>query len=339
MFNLRDGPTAVILIFLVIIVVGEVTLYGVNPYHMSVDVTRDGDIATYSFDTNVNITYSCVSMDNSSNTVDTYVAYYDEQYSGAYYRPDVYNSLIYLKQCLAKFSITLEIVGTQELTDIINTPDTSKAIIISTGTLPYTVYAGNAADPIFDWLSAGGYMYWIGSAIGSEYFDENKAKHVVSNPDTLFFGAEGVIRERVDETEGSIFDNSLVSGSITDITHQYYNECTFGVDVTKLITPYVALDYNYEGYHATTFTKYYAGTGTIVVFGGGLNKYMVGPDVAQPVAQTIASRMTYDTILIDHVESRNAKGTTGVIHCASGPTDVFVFVSTGDVVYGKNVRV
>ncbi len=338
MIDRKDIATITVAVFLVVIVVGEITTYGINPYHCGVEVHRDGPTAQYSFDTNVNITYSCVSMDNSSNSVEKYYAYYDEDVASAYYRPDVHDALQYLKTMLVKFGINLLFIDTAELTDIMETEDVSGAIVIATGKLPDTVYTGNSTDPIFGWLSAGGMMYWIGGSFGSEYFDSSLVTHAVADADTLFFGTSDVIRDRV-EGDGPVFDDSLVGGSLTDMTHQYYNECTYGVDVSKLTDPYVTTDYNYEGYYATAFVKYHGGSGALVIFGGGLNKYVVGPDVAQPVAQTIASRMTYDTVIIDYVAGGNAKGASGEVQCNSTPTDVFVFLTNGDFIFGRNVRV
>lgn len=330
-----DIAVIAVAVFLVIIAVGEATIYAANPYHCSVDVRRSGDVADYSFDTNIGVTYTCVSLDNSSNHVNGYLAYYDEDYNDTYYRQDVYRSLSYLKDMLKKYSIDLRFVDTDELTSVISSGNTGDAVIFATGCLPDTIYTGQPSDPIFGWLSAGGYMYWLGPPVGSQYFDPSGAVHNVDKPDGLFFGANDVIRT----SEGTVFDNSIVKGSLTDVTHQYYNECTYGVDVSKLVTPYTALDYSSGGYHAVTFVKYHSGTGTIAVFGGGLNKYVVGADVAQPVAQTIASRTTYDTAVIDYVSGNNAKGASGTVRCTHGATDVYIFLTTGDVVFGRNVTV
>lgn len=339
MFKIKCDYVAVIVaVFIAIVVVGEVSLYGPTYYHCSASIERNGEYADYSFDTNINMSYGVVSLDNSSNTTTGVVAFYDEDVKSANYRPDVKTSLDYLKSYLAKDSIDMGYVDQDELTNLIINEDTSVAIIFATGVLPYTVYTGSSSDPIFTWLAAGGTMYWLGDTIGGTYYDSDIIRHKVEDPDSLFFNNTDVVRVHV-QNEGSIYDDTYVEGSIGQITRQYYNECTYGLDVSRLTTSYQMLDYNHEGYHSVVFLKYHSGTGKICVFGGGLNKYSVGGDTAQVVSQTIASRIVYDSVVIDHCFGKNAKNASGSVRVSASPTDVFVFSTTTDVIYGKNVTV
>lgn len=336
LISIKNKPLiAVIALFLLIIVAGEALIYAVPHHDISAEAIRNGDVAEYSFDTDLNIAYQVVSMDNSTNKTTRYVAFYDENYT-AYYRPDVLPSIEWLQKCMLKNSMELTIVNLEELNTLVLTNDTETAVIFATGILPYSIYKGSPDDPIFQWLENGGMMYWLGNSLGAEYFDENSIKHKVENSDMLFYGSSDVTREH-DFKEGSVFNNDMVEGSLSDLTRQYYNECTFGLDVSKLSTEYLTLDYNLEGYYAVTFMKYHSGSGTLVVFGGGLNKYAIGADVAMTVAQTLACRTTYDSTIVDYVYGDNAKGASGTVECLNGDTDVFMFVGTGDLIYGKNI--
>ena len=329
---------AVVILFVVIVLAGQFIIYA-GPHHsISSSVVRDGTDAHYEFDTDLDIAYQVISMDNSSNTTVRYVAFYDENYASIYYRPDVKESIDWLVKCMDKNSLRLELIDLEELNRIVLSCDTTTAVVFATGILPDSIYTGLSSDPIFKWLKEGGMMYWLGSQLGAEYFDEYLQKYSVMDSDTLFYGASDVTRKHQFD-EGSIYNNDLIEGSFSAQTRQYYNECTFGLDISKLSTDFMNLDYNYQGYYSVVFLKYHSGIGTLVVFGGDLKKYAIGADVAMTVAQTLACRTTYDSRIIDYVSGDNAKGVSGTVKCDIGPTDVFMFVSTGDLVYGKNVTV
>jgi hypothetical protein len=321
----------VLVTFVVVILIGQLISYN-NPYYSNFSVERDGDEARYEIDSNLSFDYTAVSLDNGGlYQIDRYVAFYDDAYPVQGRAEKIRDSLNWLRHDLGKYHVTLDIEKLPEVERIITELDTRTAIVFATGTLPAEIYDGTSDSPLFEWLKAGGVMYWMNGKIGSTYAERGTSTlQEVSDYNMLFFGADDVVRDDIK----TVYARNLIGDSLTDVLSIYFNECTNGVDVSKLITDFLELDYSYEGYSSVAFVKYHNGAGMICNLGGTLDH-----DTAHSVAQVIAPRLTYVSTVVDHHNGQISKDPSGVLQCATGETDVFIFIGTMTVIGGQCFRI
>jgi hypothetical protein len=321
----------VLVIFIAAILLGQVISYN-TPYYSNFNVERDGDEARYEIDSNLSFNYTATSLDNGGlYQVDRYVAFYDDAYPMQGRTDKIRDSLNWLRHNLGKYHVTLDIERLPEIERIITELDTGTAIVFATGTLPMEIYDGTSDSPLFEWLKAGGVMYWMNGKIGSTYAECGTSNlREVSDYNMLFFGADDVVR---DDTN-TVYNRNLMDGSLTDSLKIYFNECTNGIDVGKLTVDFLGLDYSYEGYSSVAFVKYHDGSGMICNLGGTLDH-----DTAHSVAQIIAPKLTYVSTVIDHHEGQISKDPSGILRCAAGETDIFIFIGTMTVIGGQCFRI
>ena len=134
-----------------------------------------------------------------------------------------------------------------------------------------------------------------------------------------------------------VFTKNLVDGSLTYRLGIYYGETTNGVDCSLLASPYLALDYNDGVYSAVTLVKYIGGEGLIGVFGGNLKYEAVPTSAIASVAQTIVSKLSYDTIALDYATASGSDTIT--LECGGGFSYVFMFVDRVNAVWAKTIAI
>ena len=320
-----------LVVFIAVILLGQFISYN-NPYYSNFSVERDGDETHFNIDSNLSLDYTAVSLDNGGlYQIDRYVAFYDDSYPMPGRADRILDSLNWLQHDLKKYRVALHIEKIPEIIKIINELDTKTALIFATGTLPAEIYDGTSDSPLFKWLKAGGVMYWLNGKIGSTCAEQGTSElQNISNSDILFFGVDDVVRK----DKGTVYARNLTDGSLTDILKIYFNECTNGVDLSKLTTSSLGLDYTYEDYSSVAFVKYHDGAGMICNLGGTLNH-----DTAHSIAQTIAPKLTYMSMVVDHHKGQISKDPAGSLQCAVGETDVFIFIGMMTVIGGQCFRV
>ena len=343
-FDVKKISIITTAVFIVIILAGNVISYA-NPYYSNFSAERNGSEIDYSIDSNLSLDYTAVSLYNGNYNIERYVAFYDAAYptpadGTAVVTDHGLDSINWLKHNLKKYNIDLLILGVGDVADIINDLDTTTALIFATGTLPGEIYRGDAADPIFKWLKAGGVMYWMNGKIGMTYAEHNdlETKEVIDG-DSLFFGNSDVVRKE----SNTVKVGNLTKGSLTDVLGIYFTYCTDGIDTTKLVSTYLSLDYSHEEYSAitgstttysaVTFVKYYDGDGMICNLGGAMNH-----DSAHMVAQVIAPGLSYDSVLIDYHNGQINKDPRGKLHSSPGKTDIFIFIGKMSVIGGQRFQ-
>ncbi len=325
---------ALIAVFVVVIMIGQSMIYVVSPYHCDMTVQRDGQSVTVTVDTNYSLEYTINSLrSDSMRDVGSYVVYYDESYPIAGDSVAILDAIKRLQLCFSNDNCSLSMVDASELEDLICCRDTSTAVLFMTGTMPERIYDGTFSSPILSWLADGGVMYWLHGKLGATYAERNGALVDVEDPDGLFFGNSDVINPTKEQT----FTKNLIDGSLTDKMGIYYGETTNGVDCSRLDSPYLALDYNDGTYSAVTLVRYIGGDGMIGVFGGNLKYEAVPTSAMASVAQTIVSRLSYDTILVDHATA-SASGAIA-LDCGDGFSYVFMFVDRVNAVWAKILEV
>jgi hypothetical protein len=321
----------ILVVFIAVVLLGQLISYN-NPYYSNFNVERDGNDARFNIDSNLSLDYTAVSLDNDNlYQIDRYVAFYDDSYPMPGRKDKTLDSLNWLKHNLEKYRVALHIEKIPEIVKVVTELDTKTALIFATGTLPAEIYDGTSSSPLFEWLKAGGVMYWMNGKIGNTYAEQGMSKlQNVLDPDILFFGIGDVVRKDT----GNVYARNLTDDSLTDVLKIYFNECTNGVDLGKLTSDSLGLDYTYENYSSVAFVKYHDGAGMICNLGGTLDH-----DTAHSVAQTIAPCLTYSSTVVDHHNGRIGKDPSGMLQCAVGETDIFIFIGIMSVIGGQCFRV
>lgn len=321
---------AVIAVFVAVMMIGQAMIYVASPYHCDMTAERDGSSVDVTVDTNYSLGYTINSLrTDSMRDVTSYAVYCDDSYPVKGDRAVILDAIKRLRLCFSNDNCTLSTIDATGLQDLMSHRDTTTAVLFMTGTLPEEIYDGRASSPIFEWLADGGVMYWLHEKLGATYVERNGRIVDVEDPDGLFFGNSDVINP----SGGQVFTKNLVDGSLTDKLGIYYGETTNGVDCSLLASPYLALDYNDGTYSAVTLVRYIGGDGVIGVFGGNLKYEAVPTSAMASVAQTIVSKLSYDTILVDHTTASGSGTVT--LDCGGGFSYVFMFVDRVNAVWAK----
>ncbi len=324
----------VVAVFLVVLMIGQSIVYVNNPYHCDAEVSRNGSTVEVTVDTNHSLGYTVNSLrTDSMRGVESYAVYFDEKY------PVVGDQTV-IKDCIDRLRLNfsndnteLTVVDTAYIADMMATKNTKTALIFMTGTLPEDIYDGTPSSPIFQWLKIGGVMYWLNEKIGHTYSTSSGKVVGVEDSDGLFFGNSDVVNPSIEQ----VFTKNLADGSLTYKLGIYYGETTNGLDCSKLVGPYVALDYNDGQYSAVTVLRYAGGSGIIGVFGGQLKYEAVPTSAMASVAQTIISKLSYDTESVDY---RTASGSGTIeMDCGDGYSYVYIYFDRVNAIWAKMIEV
>lgn len=268
-----------------------------------IDVEYDGSI-NFTIDTDYSTYYSAVSLDNGDVPPSSrYIALFDDGHEWFVSDSYIDNALSHLEKSMSDAGLDMEIMETDDVRDVMNGgPEHGQGvttIIFMTGSLPSELYDGTEDCLLIEWLEKGGNIVWANGPIG-KYVSTSVECVDIGDRSSLLFGVEGAVKD----SDGACFDTGLYTDSISDLLRVYYSECTNGIEM-GLQEDQLTLDYQVDGYGATTLMRYWDGTGMLTVFGGAVDHHYV-----PYVTQILLSGITYDTVVIDHV--------TGIGDHASG---------------------
>ena len=324
----------VVAIFAFIILIGQSMIYVANPYHCDMHVERIGSEVEVQIDTNYSLGYTINSLrTDSMSYIESYAIFYDESYPVNGDLAAILDAIKRLQLCFSNDNTPTSIINATDLQKMMSDGKKSTAILFMTGTLPEDVYNGSSSSLILTWLENGGIMYWLHGKLGTSYAQRDGELKYVEDSDQLFFGNNNVINGFTDH----VFTKNLVDDSLTYRLGIYYGETTNGVDCSRLTSPYLALDYNDGTYSAVTLIKYFNGDGIIGVFGGELKYEGVPTSSMASVAQTIVSKLSYDTTLIDY---RTGSGSDKItMDCGDGFSYIFMYVDRVNAIWAKTLPV
>ncbi|MFA6679348.1 MAG: hypothetical protein WCR96_02505 [Candidatus Methanomethylophilaceae archaeon] len=329
-----DFPLLLIIILIVVIMIGQVSVYWISPYTYDSNIEIDGNDITCNVYSSVSNEYTISMFDNGnfSNIEHLYV-YFDENYAVVNTtHEEIEEKISNLEQELEIRGVTFTRCDALLLETLLNsTHCDGYAVVMMTGAFPDTVYTGNTDDTLFDWLTNGGSIYWIYDAIGkysAHDITSTEPLSAIENYDILFFNMTGAINS--DTAFGSDPDTERNIGSALKIM---YNESTFGISVN---VPYsVNIGFVENGFSSVSLTKYYNGTGMICVFGGNIIS-----DTHKYLAQTIVSGISYETSNFITVTDSFNGWSSYTLTIDTDYTNPEVYVSIGDIpVYGRSYSV
>jgi len=335
----HDRVVAVIAIVLVVLIGGgELALIvdGHNGY--SSQVTFDQGQAYYSLISDGSNSYDVVGFANGGFAPNSGVfVYYDDSIAscvvsgGEPLGSRELDQAYYVEQLIKNLAIRgikATIIDASELMLLMTASEsTTAAIICVSGALPYTVYTGSASDPIFNWLSNGGRLYWLGNYLGS-YSAYEWGVSPVWYGESLFYGAFCLNHSETTYANEAYEGNSLR----TQLSVQN-NNVRYAVNPTVLsAATTLALGYEQDGYVSIVLSAF--GSGQICTFGGDYSYAQI-----EDVAQVVASGICFCSQVVGSVHGNMARetvsGTMDGTVAGDGQFIVYVYYGGFRPIYGQ----
>ena len=324
-----------------IILAGEAYIYTFNTndiYHIETSMT-DGSVS-YSIYSGISTHYDVVVVDNSDFVkTNRYYIYYDESYKSNLndvFQPigseklDQWYYVSQLSRQLSNRGIDTIMVDAKGLEDRLqNDIDAGKCnngLIVASGALPDTVYRGLGSDLIFDWITAGGRLYWVGNAIGSCYSTVNEIVDVEGDYQSLFFGVSdclnlnGPEKAYSDDTSND-FRYSLSLSS---------NDLRYAPNRT-LLPGSMTAGYTEGEFSSVTFVGY--GQGMICIVAGDYSN-----NQRADLAQLIGAHICHKSEIILHESGDVTRGSVDNridIAAPSGNEAIYTYLGGYYLVYAK----
>lgn len=343
----RSDKVVVIIavVMLAVILIGEAVVYTSNYTDYSAEASMSGGKISYKVSADGSKTYSVVISDNGDyDRIQKLVMYYDKSYPTDYAEVEAdvgapkLDQAYYLKQMKALLEFRgitdVSYANAAELKQILReSVDAGNAgglgVLFISGVMPDTVYTGSSNDIIFEWLNAGGSLYWAANLIGCEYGKADGSIVAVDGYQNLFFGSECLntdkdLNKAYSDYSGNTYREAL---SLSN------NSVRYALDPSKISGRSVtALGYEEKGYASIASVQY--GSGAVFVFGGDYSDYQ-----RYDMTQVMASGLGPSSELVKHVKGTVARGTVTATVDLDGAnvTDAYIYLGGYYPVYGKYI--
>ena len=326
---------AVTVIFIAIILAGEVMTYSSGVYSYDSEASRNGDIVDYSISSSGTNDYSAVLMDNDGfKRLERLAVYVDEDYWGNISKAESISPVlnidpVYYSEQIQRFlklksfdNVTIcDSKGLIEYIGETSVDPKGMGIISMSYALPGEIYTGSVHDPLLKWIHDGGSLYWVGSIPGAFYYN-NKELVSVENNQMLFFGSDNCINKTWELVPDSVGDDRTKALGLVD--YQLY----LGADVSKITCQCLAMGCMNGGVASTVLVE--CGEGMVVQFAG---KFYL--QQAEDISQVLASGICFKSTLVGWNEGRVTRTTvSGSFDSANGDV-LYLFIGKTYSVYGR----
>jgi hypothetical protein len=314
--------------------IGQALTYFAVPNRYDASAELSGSEITYTISTNSAVTYTVLVYDNAKETERLFI-YYDESYAVQGVTHAWQDRFI--RQTISELSARgftgeIDIVNADELSvALAGSAGEGDAVLMTSGVLPATVYS-DTENKMFDWVDAGGSLYWMGYAIGAMYAVGNELRDALPTYRTDIFGADDCIlldQMRSAERSADPQNSALSSGLMLN-----NNNLQFGLNADEINSAGVhaarSLGFEHEGYNSVVLVE--RGDGMICVLGGSL-----GSAERVSVSQLISSGITASSLLIDSAGGSIVRNTvTGTVDVTGG-SDIGIHIRMGspNIVYAR----
>jgi len=352
-----DKALTIIFVSIVaVILIGEAYVYTMNDGRYSSDITVTDTGIDYSLTSKGSEQYSVLVLDNGAfEKIDTYYIYYDEDHGTKLEKPKV---PVGAKELTLEYHISqlVTILRDRGVDDvrILNAADLAKAmtkdlpaadaaatkrgLVVLSGALPDTIYTGNTGDLVFDWIDAGGSLYWAGNILGAHYSTSGGGIVQVSgNYEEMFFGAgkSGVLN-----TGNTGLELSDVIGNDHRYSLSLMNSQTkYGIKAALLgAGDHLAVGYTDGTYGSSVMVK--RGDGMICVLAGDHSNEQ-RHDLAQLMASGISAYTDKEAAgyAKGEVKRGTVTGTIDVSLTTGNNYTVYIYYGGYFTVYGKTMGV
>lgn len=331
-----DRIAGIAIILCAIIVIGEVLVYDEDLYERDATAVRDGNYIDFSVTFSGADVYSAVILDNGDkDPSETVYIYHDRTYekyedvaSDAGFQCGDFDDLEkQMRNSLELRGVDCTALDSDELASRLVSDISAgigSSLIVFSYALPQSVYSGNPGDILFQWLNAGGTLYWMDSEIG-KFYTTNDGLVEVGDNQGLFFGRDCVNTGSADHSNTPITDNG-----ITEALSIKNNYVRFGIDASEL-TDSLAIGYTEEGYASICFVGY--GAGTVCVLAGDYS-YIQFDDCSQIVAAGINE----DTTLISCQNGSIIRETVSGTIEAPMDSSAYIYIGGYYTIYGRGIH-
>ena len=288
---------AIVVIAIAFILFGQVLIYGVNPYHTEINfLDKNNGSIEYDISSNTSSNYDSLLLDVGMHIPDELMIYEDPDYDSHLKYGYIEANAALMHSELSLRNVNYSIVNAEtiklKLQSDIDNGAAEKRLFVPTGILPDTIYDGSVDSLILNWLKIGGVMYWAGYTLGVGISSTGEIYECTEGYGNKFLGIpDSDLRQDNKNLYSTEKARDYCIGKNLKIM---YNDSRFGINTNNL-TNFLSIGYTSDGYDSLVLSKYANGDGMIVVFGGDLAIYS-----APIIAQVIASKLTYMSILVDH---------------------------------------
>ncbi len=340
-----DKPVIIIAIAIIaVILIGEVVVYTSDYTDYSADAALNDDgVLEYSVSADGSKVFSVIVNDNGRYAaMDRLYIYYDPDYKSNYEKVNVpigakeLNQEYYIQQLISTLRFhnlhNIEVVDADGLRSMMDRESgiglTNSGLVVISGALPDTVYRGTQDDVIFDWLSSGGRLYWLGNIIGSCYATNDELVNVDGYQE-LFFGSECINTD----PDANTALNEVTSNDYASALSLMNNKVKYGIDGSLIPSDRRHLEIGFTDgkYSSTSLVEY--GNGMICVLGGDYSN-----NQRSDLAQIISSGLTPESRIVGFEEGSVTRGTvTGTIEVIGDNLSSYIYLGGYYPVYGKLV--
>ncbi|MCL1811105.1 MAG: hypothetical protein FWG41_02635, partial [Methanomassiliicoccaceae archaeon] len=299
--------------------------------------------------------YSGIAMKNGMRPMTEIYIFYDKEYASCYEaeegpigsKPlDQRTYVEMLAAALASSSGTpVRILSADELReamdDDVAAGDVQKGLVVISGALPDTIYAGSGTDPIFDWLGGGGRLYWLGNILGKYYSTVSEIVDVsaaLPNYQELFFGVECL---NTDTAGNGFVSNDFTGGPTDSLRYDLSlknNRIKYGVNTAVLGAGHVnyrAVGYSDDNneYASIVLAEYAGGKGMVCVLAGDYSR-----NQRSDLVQVLSSGIDHSTEILGTVSGSVRYGThTGMMDIGPPEPNMTAYIYLGGYfpVYGR----
>lgn len=300
------------------VLLGALAVYGFSSDRYSSEADVDDGTLSYSISATGSKTYSVVVSESDIEDMDVLYVYRDG--TGSHIEELV--KQLKLRGVKDIMECDAEELG-RLIADDIGSSEHSNGLMMLSAVLPETIYS-DSNDALFQWLDAGGRLYWAGGLLGKYYATSDGIKESSSNYQIRFFGAECL---NTGETDMAF---SAVDNGYRSALSLLNNFVKYGVNVSALPVESLAIGYEEDGFASVALVKH--GKGMICVIGGERTGNQI-----KDMAQIVASGICPTSKIID-VRTGTASGTLhGSIDLAAhGRVTAFIYLGGYFTVYGMN---
>ncbi len=300
-----------------IVLAGEVIVYtsDYTDYSADASIGSDGKMS-YTVSASGSKTYTAVSLDNGSHdVVEKLYIYYDKSYKSCY--EEVYVAIgareldqqYYVEQLAPTLRYRnindVTVLNAEELADRLTAEaeagDVRTGLICISGAFPDTVYTGDSSDLIFQWMSAGGSLYWAGNMIGKYSASQTELKEVDGYQE-LFFSVDGCLYGG----DSYVAYDEVSSNGFTKTFSLMNNNVRYSVDCSLLPETQKSLQIGFQkdGFASISLVSY--GNGMMCIMAGDYSN-----NQRYDMAQVICSGLGPESRIVDSFTGTVTRGSTG----------------------------
>jgi hypothetical protein len=322
----KNAALIVTVLIFSMVLIGQALTYYAVPYKYDAAALITDDGVDYEVSSNSSVSYRILAYDDARPVGKLYI-YYDENY--AVHGTTHKEQRAIISSMIAELKIRgvtdTELVNAAELYEKISIYKDGDAALIMSGALPVNVYDGDTNLKIFDWVNAGGSLYWMGDAIGAKYADGKTLTDAPADHQQKIFGVAAGVDCILTEYQPLV---KWSGNELSEALALTYAGVVYGMNVTALGALSLGFEYvsgSGDVYGSVSMVE--SGDGMICVVGR-----FDSSSALTSMAQLIATGVSPSSELIGSASGSFIRGgsATGTLSWDASKTDVAVQIRMGE---------